>query len=133
MIKRNIAIGVLILIIVAVFAGAIFMIFPHSKNDEKDKNESVQPVMKISDVIDEAVYMGSYSTDAEVYADEQFAAKEILRTALAKSSGLPENVPVMIESYNYENLSVFFDDGMHTMYRFPLMNHAHQRIHFHLM
>lgn len=111
MVKRNIAIAILICVIIAIFAVAIIMIVPHNKTGNKEKNESVQPVMKISDVIDEAVYMGAYSTDTEIFADEQFAAKDILRTALAKSSGIPENMPVMIESYNYDNLSVFFDDG----------------------
>lgn len=111
MLKRNIAIGILILIIIAIFCVAIYLVFPHNKNGDSVKNESEQPVFKISDVIGEAVYMGSYSTDEEVFADEQFSAKDILRAALVKSSGLPENVPVMIESYNYDNLSVCFDDG----------------------
>ncbi len=112
MVKRNIAIALLILIVIAVFGAAIYMIFPHKpKAEQENRPNSVQPVMKISELFDEAVYMGSYSADTEIYADEQFAAKDVLRAALAKSSGLPENVPVMIESHSYEDLSVVFDDG----------------------
>lgn len=111
MIKRNIAIGILILIIVVVFAVAIINILPHGKSENVVENKSNQPVMRVSDVIEEAVYMGSYTSDTEIYAEEQFAAKDVLRSALAKSSGLPENVTVMIESHNYEDLSVVFDDG----------------------
>ena len=67
MLKRNIAIAILICVIIAIFAVAIIAIVPHNKNKNNDKNESIQPVMKISDFIDEAVYMGAYSTDTEMY------------------------------------------------------------------
>lgn len=113
MIRRYIAIALLLLFVIAVFTVAIWLIMPHDKKvqTENSVTNSAQPMVRISDIIGEAVYMGSYSTDAEIFADEPFAAKDVLRSALAKSAGTPENVAVMIESYNYETLSVVFDDG----------------------
>lgn len=111
MIKRNIAIGILIIIIVAIFTVAIMTIMPKGKKEEIKQTYTNQPVMRVSDFIEEAVYMGSYSSDTEIFTDEPAAAKDVLRSALAKSSGLPENVTVMIESHNYDDLSVVYDDG----------------------
>lgn len=112
MIKRNIAISALILIIIAVFSVAIIKILTAGAGSETAKKTgSTQPFMKISDVISEAVYMGSYSSDTEIYADEQFSAKDVLRSAIRRSESLPETVDVLIEGHNYNDLSVMFDDG----------------------
>ncbi|WP_044974724.1 hypothetical protein [Ruminococcus sp. HUN007] len=113
MFRRNIAIALLVLMVIAVFTVAIWFILPHNnkKDNQNTGNNSSQPMMKVSDIIGEAVYMGSYSTDTEIYAEEPFAAKDTLRRALAKSSGLPDNASVMIEAHNFDDLSVVFDDG----------------------
>lgn len=114
MFRRNIAIAFLVFMVLAVFTTAIWFILPHDGKKNKDSNtgtSSSQPMMKISDIIGEAVYMGSYSSDTEIYAEEPFAAKDTLRRALAKSSGLSDTATVMIESYNFDDLSVVFDDG----------------------
>ena len=103
MFRRNIAIAFLVFMVLAVFTTAIWFILPHDNKKNNDSNtgtSSSQSMMKISDIIGEAVYMGSYSSDTEIYAEEPFAAKDTLRRALAKSSGLADNATVMIESYN---------------------------------
>ena len=121
MFRRNIAIAVLVLVVVAVFTAAIMIILPHGSKSGSGGNtgnaNSSQPMVKISDIIGEAVYMGFYNADTEIYADEPFPAKDVLRSALSKSSGIPENATLMIESHDFDTLSVVFDDGrtMRTM------------------
>lgn len=115
MFRRNIAIAILILVVVAVFTAAIMIILPHGSKSDSGGNtgnvNSSQPMVKISDIIGEAVYMGSYDADTEIYAEEPFPAKDVLRSALAKSSGIPDSATLMIESHDFDTLSVVFDDG----------------------
>lgn len=113
MIKRNIAIFILILIIIIAFAATISIFIFGKKDKENSPAEpnGVKATIKISDVIDEAVYMGAFSSETPIFADEPFSAKETLRSALAKSNGVPEAALIKIDDFNIDDLSIFFDDG----------------------
>lgn len=114
MIKRNIAIAILVTVLAAaLIAMVVFVISGWKKDNTTMINTTGKPTIKISEVINEAIYMGAYTANLEIFADEPFSSSDILRYALTTNTN---ETDILLEDINIDgedlnNCSVFFDDG----------------------